>query len=137
MIAAKKLTAVAVAIFLVIGIITGITLMTQVHAEETSAVLPYTQFETGSTTTDQAEDVAAESDSAVALQEEEIPLAEAKASVLETQTEEKGMPSFLGFVLVAAAAGVTGLFVLLRVKLGHKKQSYVPAEDLTLFKLHK
>lgn len=143
MVAVKKLTAVAVTLFLTLGVLVGVAAWSTVHAEETSeAVLPFTQFEMANTTED-AEDTknteqsAATDSSDVALTQEKIPMAEAKVSILETQTEEKGMSSLLGFVLVAAAAAVTGVAVALRAKLGRKKRCYVPADDLTLLKLKK
>ncbi len=140
MVLVKKLAAVAAALFLTLGIVASVAAWNTVHAEESGdAVVPFTQFEMANTTKQEQEtkQPAAESDGEVALTEEEIPMAEAAVHALETRTEEKGMSSILGFLLVAVAAGTAGGAVALRAKLGGKKRSYVPAEDLTLLKLKK
>lgn len=141
MVALKKLAAVAAVLFLTLSIIAGVTAWsTTAHAAETSeAVLPFTQFEMANTTetTDPQDTESAASSSEVQMTEEEIPMAEAKVSPLETTTEEKGMSSILGFGLVAAAAAIAGIVVAVRAKIGRQKRCFVPAEDLTLFKMKK
>lgn len=129
MVTATRRAAVAVVLFLVLGILFGTVVARQVGAAETS---PQT---VQSGTLELTSESTAESE--VVMIQEEIPLAEAKASSLETQTQEKGMPSFLGFVLVAAAACVTGVAVAMRAKLGRNRQGYVPTEDLTIFRVKK
>lgn len=126
MVARKKLTAFAVLLSLSLLLVFGVTAASQVYAEESTAVSDI-----------QSEPATKETGSKVELTEEEIPLAEAKASVFETQEQTKGMHSFLAFLLVAVAAAVTGGAVALRAKLGRRKRSYVPAEDLTIFRLKK
>lgn len=137
MVAVKKLAAVTAVLFLTLSIIVGVTAWSTVHAAESSeAVLPFTQFEMANTTENpdakDTESDAASDSSDVPLTQEEIPMAEAKVSILETKTEEKGMSSLLGFAVVVAAAGVTGIAVAVRARLGRKKRCYVPADDLTL-----
>lgn len=134
MVAAKKLAVVAAMLCLDLGVILGCSAASLVHAEEVdestaSSVQVDASAESGSE--------GAGTESEVTFVEEELPMADAKVSVLETQTESKGMPSLLGFVLVAAAATVTGIAVALRAKFGSRKRSYVPAKDLTLLKLKK
>lgn len=125
MVARKKLTAFAVLLSLSLLLIFGVAAAGQVYAEESTAV------------SDTQSEQAAKDSSKIELTEEEIPLAEAKASVFETQEQTKGMHSFLAFLLVAAAAAVTGGAVALRAKFGGRKRSYVPADDLTIFRSKK
>ena len=127
MVARKKLTAFAVMLSLLL-LIFGVAAASQVYAEENSTAVSDTQSE-------KAASEKAKSDEE--LTEEEIPLAEAKASVFETQEETKGMHSFVAFLLVAGAAAVTGGAVALRAKYGSKKKSYVPADDLTIYRFKK
>ena len=124
MIAKKKLAALAAVLSLTLLLVFGAAAASQVYAEETGTAVSDTQ------------DAAGE-DSEVELTEEEIPLAEAKASVFETQEQSKGMHSFLAFLIVAAAAGLTGGAVALRAKFGRSKQSFVHADDLTIFRSKK
>ena len=141
MVAAKKLAAVTAVLCLVLGVIFGLSAGTLVHAEEAGEpVVPYSQFEMANTageTASAASSASAQSGEQIEFVQDELPMAEAKVSVLETHTEHKGMPRLLGFVLVAGAAAVAGIAVALRAKLGSKKRSYVPAEDMTLLKMKK
>ena len=127
MIAKKKLTALAVVLSLTLLLVLGVTAASQVYAEEADTVASETQ----------ADQTAADNSSKVELTEEEIPLAEAKASVFETQEQSKGMHSFLAFLIVAVAAGATGGAVALRAKFGRSKQRFVHADDLTIFRSKK
>lgn len=132
--ARKRLAVVAATLFILLGVVIGVAMASQVHAEESAEEFVTETSETQSVSgTD-----AVESDgSEVELTKEEIPLAEAKASVLEAETPEKGMPSILGFGLVALAAAAAGIAVALRAKIGKQKRCYQPAKDLTIFKIKK
>lgn len=133
----KKLTTVLAALCMVFAMFVCMTAITTVHAAETEDASNLTQV---------VQDIAAQNDEkksvllnddGITFTQDEIPMAEAKVSVLETQTEKSGMNSFLGFTLVAAAALVTGIAVALRAKFGRKKRCYVPADDMTFFKIKK
>lgn len=133
----KKLTTVLAALCMVFAMFVCMTAITTVHAAETEDASKLTQV---------VQDIAAQNDEkksvlfdddGITFTQDEIPMAEAKVSVLETQTEKSGMNSFLGFTLVAAAALVTGIAVALRAKFGCKKRCYVPADDMTFFKIKK
>ena len=128
MIARKKLTAFAVLLSLLLLLVFGVAAAGQVYAEETGTAVSDIQD------TQDTQDTAADTGSKAELNEEEIPLAEAKASVFETQEQTKGMHSFLAFLIVAGAAAVTGGAVALRAKFGSSKKSYVHADDLTIFR---
>ena len=134
MVAAKKLAVVAAMLCLALGVIFGFSAASLVHAEEVDGST-VSSAQVDSSAASGSDEAGTESE--VVFVEEELPMADAKVSVLEAQTESKGMPSLLGFVLVAAAAAVTGIAVALRAKFGSKKRSYVPAKDLTLLKLKK
>lgn len=132
----KKLAAVSAALCMVFAMFMCMTALTTVHAAEAEEANTLAQVVLDAA----AQDSQKESEivnEVITLTQDEIPMAEAKVSVLETQTEEKGMSSILAFGLVAAAALVTGIAVALRAKFGRKKRCYVPADDMTFFKMKK
>lgn len=125
MIAVKKLAAVAATLIFLLGVVFAVS-MTQVHAEEMTTAVIVEASDRQAASEKETEDFVYN----------EMPLAEAKATVLTTNTQEKkGMPSILGFLLTAAAAVVSGAVVFMRAKLGSKKRGYLPTEDLSLFKV--
>ncbi len=131
MVMAKKVTAVVVMLLITLGMVIGVSLTAvQVSAAEAAATSSAVSAETEDANSDPEETEEAE-----AATEEEIPLAEAKASVLKEETQEKGMPSIIGFLLVIAVAAVTGIAVALRSRFGRSRRCYQPGEDLTIFKL--
>lgn len=121
----KRIAAVSVMLLLVLGMVFGSGIA--VSAAETTMVFSA-----------QASDMQTAADSEAQSEEivlKEMPLAEAKATILQSTTVEKGMPSILGFLLVAVTAAAGGMLVLMRAKLGRKKRGYQPTEDLSFFKL--
>lgn len=143
MVAAKKPVAVAAVLCLVLGIVLammGWNTVSAAEAETPETTVSQTE-QSGEKQADSAKKIvytlSGENRGDTVLTEESLPMAEAEASILETHTEEKGMPSLLGFSLVVAAAILAGIAVALRAKFGKKTRSYVPAEDMTLLKLKK
>ena len=131
----KKLAAVSAALCMVFAMFVCMAAFSTVHAaevEQTSLL----QVVAETAAQEEGKESAIVND-AITLTQDEIPMAEAKVNVLETQTEEKGMSSILAFGLVAAAALATGIAVALRAKFGRKKRCYVPADDMTFFKMKK
>jgi hypothetical protein len=134
--AVKKLTAVAAMLFLVLVALLGLSAGQVIFAAESEGDVSNGQLSSAVAAEDeQQQEQDEDEEDTVVLTKGELPMAEAKVNVLETQTEQKGMSSFLGFTLVAAAAVTAGGAVALRAKLGRNRRGYVPGDDLTLLKL--